>query len=214
MKFLLSAILVLGLGTFARGGDTAPPAVAPKETKEFTGEALKLKEAMVELFEASKGANAADPALRKKSRERVDRAMDWERIARDCFGKNRWGAQSAKNRKDFRELLQDVVIRTAYGRLDKFWKDTKKYDVDKIEIKGTTAHVATKFLVDKEDFLLEYYLTKESKDWKIYDIAFEDLKYSENISEQINAFMKDNNFNTLLDKLRKRRDELKEDKKS
>ena len=45
----------------------------------------------------------------------------------------------------------------------------------------------------------------------IYDISYEDIRYSTNISEQIDAFLKDGNFATLLEKLRKRRDELIEE---
>ena len=45
---------------------------------------------------------------------------------------------------------------------------------------------------------------------RIYDIAYEDIQYSKNIREQIDAFLKESNFASLLDKLRKRRDELGE----
>lgn len=215
MKFLFLALVVLGFGSFSKADDApAKPAEAAKPAeggKTFTGEAGKLKDTMTDLFETSKKVSATEPAEKKKAQVRIEKALDWDRIAKDCLGK-RWNAESAANRKQFKDLLQEVIVRTAFSRLDKFWKDTKKYDFEKVELKGGNAHVAAKFLVDKEDFLLEYYLAKTGGQWLIYDVAYEDLKYSENISEQISAFMKDNNFNTLLDKLRKRRDELKEDK--
>ncbi len=230
MKILFLAILTLGLSGFVRADETAAKApeaeakapasdataaAAPAGgSKVFTGEAAKLKDTMVDLFEKSKKVGSTDATEKKKGQTRVEKALDWDRIAKDCLGSKRWSGQSAGNRKAFRDLLQDVVVRTAFSRLDKFWKDVKQYDVEKVDVKGSGAHVATKFLVGKEDFLLEYFMNKTGGQWLIYDISYEDLKYSENISEQINAFMKDNNFNTLLDKLRKRRDELKEDKKA
>lgn len=204
MKFLFLSLLVFAVSVVTRGTDAPVPPT-------FSGEQVKLKETMTELFETSKNVNAAEPE-RKKARDRVEKALDWDRIARDSLGKKRWDATSAAHRNEYKSLLQEVVVRTAYSRLDKFWKETKTYDFQKIDLKGNTAHVAAKFVVDKEDFLLEYFLNKTGSRWTIYDIAFEDLKYSENIGEQISAFMKENNFAKLLEKLRKRRDELKEEK--
>ncbi len=222
MKILFLATLVLGFGLFSRADEKAAAPAEPakaeapkadaKEAPKFTGDAAKLKDTMVDLFETSKKVSAPEASEKKKAQVRIEKALDWERIAKDCLGTKRWGAQSAATRKQFKDLLQEVIVRTAFSRLDKFWRDTKKYDIEKIEMKGANAHVSTKFLVDKEDFLLEYFLAKTGGQWLIYDVSYEDLKYSENIAEQISAFMKDNNFNTLLDKLRKRRDELKEDK--
>jgi ABC-type transporter MlaC component len=55
-------------------------------------------------------------------------------------------------------------------------------------------------------------LIKKEGAWKIYDIAFEDIHYSENIREQIQAFLSENKakgFANLLEKLRKKKSELK-----
>jgi ABC-type transporter MlaC component len=212
MKIFSLAVLLLSLVWVSplRADEAAP--AKPAAAKAESPEAAKLRENIVELFETSKKVGSTEPAERKKARDRVEKSLDWDRIAKDCLGPKRWGAQSAKNRKEFRDLLQDVVVRTAFSRLDKFWKDTQGYTIEKVDVKGSNAHVASKFIVDNEDFLLEYYMSKAGGNWMIYDIAYEDLKYSENISEQIIAFMKDNQFSTLLDKLRKRRDELKDEK--
>ena len=92
-----------------------------------------------------------------------------------------------------------------------FWDGNTKYKFENIEIKGSTAKVPTKFFVKGEPFMLEYFFSKKGDQWLIYDISYEDVRYSTNISEQIDAFLKEGNFATLLDKLRKRRDELSEE---
>jgi ABC-type transporter MlaC component len=221
MKFKtlgVAAVLFLGSSGLSRADETAkdpvkePAKEVAKEAAPLSPEAQKLKDEMIDLFELSKKVAVPEAAERKKARERVERSLDWEKISRDCLGPKRWSAQSPKARQEFRDLLQEVVARTAFTRLDKFWNDTKSYGVEKVEVKGKVANVAAKYVVEQDDILLEYFLQKSGGKWLIYDIAYEDLKYSENISEQINAFMKDNNFNTLLDKLRKRRDELKDEK--
>ena len=68
--------------------------------------------------------------------------------------------------------------------------------------------LAAKFKVKDEPFVLEYFLEKKANTWKIYDISFDDIRYSVNINEQLDAFLKEKNFNALLDKLRKRSAEI------
>lgn len=213
LKTLL--IVALGLGVSLRADESAQPAPAstapaPEASAapvSFTGQQLELKKRMEDLFEVSKNVNQLDAKTRDKARGEIDRSLDWDRVAEDALGSGTWKKQPAKNREDFRGLLRDVIVRTAYTRLDKFW-DGAKYTFDKIEVKSGKAHVVAKFVVNEDPFLLEYFLLAKGGRWLIYDIAFEGERYSVNISEQINAFLREKSFAYLLDKLRKRRDEL------
>jgi len=162
------------------------------------------------LFEASKKVNLEGPE-KQKSRDTIEKAMDWEKIAKLCLGAKLVKKNSGKNFEEFRNLLKDVVIRTAFTRLDKFWETNTNYKFEKIEVQGDSAKVPTKFFVKGEPFELEYYFSKKGNDWFIYDISYEEVRYSTNISEQIDAFLKEGNFMTLLSKLKKRRDDLIEE---
>jgi ABC-type transporter MlaC component len=62
--------------------------------------------------------------------------------------------------------------------------------------------------VKEDSFGLDYYLSKKGNQWLISDIAYEELKYSANIREQLDAFLKEKSFSDLLTKLRKRSEEL------
>ena len=144
-----------------------------------------------------------------KARAEINRAMDWDRIAIECVGQGAWKKQPAEKRDKFKNLLREVIEKTAYGRLSKFWKDTT-YRIDKVEVKSDEAHIPAKFYVkgQAKPFTLDYYLVDKGGKWLIHDISYEGLRYSENIHEQLDVFLKEKSFNQLLDKLRKRRDEL------
>ena len=116
------------------------------------------------------------------------------------------------NLKANRDLLKQVIIKTAFTRLDKFWTDTT-YKIDSIDVKGNDAKVSARFFVKNEPFSLDYYFLKKNGKWSVYDISYEELRYSVNINEQIDAFLKEKSFPGLLEKLKKRRAELDENSK-
>lgn len=171
-----------------------------------------LKKQLENLFEASKKVNVSTPE-KGKARTEIEQAIDWEEIAKLCLGETN-SKKYSKGFSDFRNLLKEVITKTAFSRMDKFWENGTTAIVDKVEIKGATAHVGAKFNSKNETFALDYFLSKKGSKWMINDIAFEDMKYSVNIKEQLDAFLKEKKFNDLLEKLRKRRDELDKPSKS
>lgn len=206
MKNLLVLLVLFSpLIGFTEEAPPAAPAAAEEKEVEYKGEALLIKKKLVELFEISKQVNTA--ATKTKARAEIESALDWDKISELCLGKERAKKNAGKNFDEFKGLLKDVIIKTAYTRLDKFWKDTT-YKVDSIEIKGNEAKSATKFFVKNEPFVLEYFLYKRAGKWIVYDISYEDLRYSININEQIDAFLKEKSFPGLIEKLKKRRAEL------
>ncbi len=181
------------------------------ETPVFTGEAAKIQTQLASLFDSSKKVNDLAPATRKAARDAIENSMDWEQVAKDCLGNKEWSKNSAANRSAYRDLLREVVVKTAFTRLDTFW-DGATYKFTKIDVSGDKAQVVAKYTVKGDTLTLDYFLTKKADAWRIYDIAFEDLRYSENIREQITAFLKGKGFSNLLAKLKQRRDELNETK--
>ncbi len=180
-------------------------AVKPAEAETaFTGEALKIKSKMVALFDDSSKVNSP---TKNQARKRLEGSLDWDRIAKSCLGAAEWNKQSSKNRADFTNLLKDVVVHTAYTRMDTFWDNTT-YKFNKIELKGNDAHVVSRFTAKGEVVTLDYFLTKKGADWLVYDISYEDNRYSTNINEQLTAFLREKSFPQLITSLKKRRDDL------
>lgn len=184
---------------------TALPLLAEEPT--FSGEALKIKGRMDTLFEASKLVNA-DGATKAKARGQIEEAMDWDQIATLALGKANAKKYGGQKFADFKSLLKDVVLKTAFSRMDKFWEDGTVAKFKTIDVKGNDAHVAASFNVKDESFALDYYLLKKGANWLVYDIAYEEMKYSTNINEQIDSFLREKPFSELLGKLKKRREEL------
>lgn len=182
----------------------------PTWANDQTSVDSQLRNQMEELFQASKLVN--EPKEQKKARLAIEKAVDWDEIATLCLGKQAAKKNQGKNFSDFRNLLREVVSKTAFSRLDKFWQNGTTATIDKVELKKNTAHVAAKFKSKEDVFSLDYYLNKKGSQWLIYDIAYEDLKYSENIKEQVDVFLKEKSFSDLLGKLRKRAEELDKSK--
>lgn len=192
--------------------ETAKPVEkAAAEDTAFAGEQLQIKKRMDTLFEASRKVNLTG-AERSKARGEIESALDWDKVAQMCIGPTFYKKQSAANLNEFKRLLKDVITRTAYTRLDKFWADGTTYQVAKIDVKGNNAVLLSKFSVNGETFGLEYFLNKKGSNWQVWDISYENERYSVNINEQIDAFLKEKKFSDLLSKLRKRLEELSESK--
>lgn len=198
MKNLMS--LVLAFGLILSG-------LVRAEAQEFTGEAAKIKVQMETLFDSSRKVNAAG-AEKTKARASIEGALDWDKIAAGALGAANAKKYGPKNVGEFKALLKDVVLKTAFSRMDKFWEEGTVATFKTIDVTGNTAHVAAKFTVKDESFALDYYLSRRGNGWSVYDIAYEELKYSSNINEQIESFLKEKPFKELLAKLQKRREEL------
>jgi ABC-type transporter MlaC component len=196
----------------APAATTAPAVeVSPEKrdttTKTYTGEALKLKDQMIGLFAASEKVNSA--AEKSKARGIIETAVDWDRIAKTCLGAE-WKKQSAPNREKFQKLLKEVILKTAFSRMDTFWDGTS-YKFDKIDVTGKEAKVRAKFKV-KEDFItIDYHMNKKGEKWLMHDVVYDDLVYSQVVNEKVSTFLKEGKFAGLLDSLRKRLDELEKD---
>ncbi len=198
-------------GADAAKAPAAAAAPATGKEPEFKGEALVIKKKLEELFETSKKVNS-EGATKAKARADIEGALDWDKVSELCLGKENYKKNAGKNFGEFRDLLKQVIIKTAFTRLDKFWTDTT-YKIDSIDVKGNDAKVSARFFVKNEPFSLDYYFLKKNGKWSVYDISYEELRYSVNINEQIDAFLKEKSFPGLLEKLKKRRAELDENSK-
>jgi len=212
--YVLSAILTTllivppsyGADEPAKAPDAAAVAEAPAGTEAtLTPEQEKIWSEMKALFEASKLVNSAKAAEKAQARAKIESALDWDKVAADCLGKANVKKAGAKYGA-FKNLLKEVMLKTAYSRMDKFW-DGATYKLNKIDQKGGTAVLKAEFDVKSEPIYLEYFFNKKSK-WLISDISYEDMRYSVNINEQLDSFLKENPFPALLDKLKKRSAEL------
>lgn len=178
------------------------------KAESFSKEQVAIKANLENLFKYSREVNDKNASVKSKARKIIGGSLDWKQVAKDCLGADEWNKQTAANRSNFENLLQDVVLKTAFQRLDKFWTANTTYSFQSIEVTGDKSHVGVEFVIDDEEFLLDYYLQQKNKQWYIVDIAYEEMRYSENIREQINSFLKESDFNKLLGKLKKRRGEL------
>jgi len=184
----------------------------PLKSSEVESEEIALKKNLETLFGDSKNVNSSDKKLRMSSRTKIANLLDWDKVAVVALGEKRWKSQKSLNKSNFKNLLKEIILLTAYERLDKFWADIKSYEITSIKITKNNAHVLSKFITKDNTYLLEYDMFRKSSKWYLDDIIFEGMKYSEIINEQIDEFLKENTFFELLNRLKKRKTELEKER--
>ncbi|NBV49709.1 hypothetical protein EBR78_00665 [bacterium] len=205
IPFHLSNRLLTGFVLCFLGAATSLGAPASNPEKDV------LKKQLEALFEVSKKVNMPE-SEKDKARKEIDNSIDWDGIAQLCLGPKNSKKYQGKNFNEFRNLLREVISKTAFSRMDKFWAGGTTAQIDQIEFQAGKAHVSAKFLSNNETFSLDYFMSKKGQRWLIHDIAYEDLKYSTNIQEQLDAFLKEKSFGDLLVKLKKKSEELDKSK--
>lgn len=210
--FVLTPLLVLAEESTATPAGATVEAAKPVEKvaadeTQYSGDQAQIKKKMDDLFESSRHVNKPG-AEGEKARKEIELALDWDKVAQVCIGPAFYKKQTTANLNEFKRLLKEVIVKTAYTRLDKFWADGTTYKISKIDLKGNSASLLSKFSVKGQTFALEYYLNKKGNTWYVWDIAYEGERYSVNINEQLDAFLKEKKFTDLLEKLKKRLEEL------
>ncbi|NDC26146.1 MAG: hypothetical protein EBZ49_18710, partial [Proteobacteria bacterium] len=108
-KILFSLIVALNCISFAKSA-------SPADT-----EVENIKTYLNQLFESSKKVNSTSEE-KEKARKTIDSSIDWDSIATLCLGPEHAKKYAGKNFGDFRNLLREVISKTAYSRMDKFWE--------------------------------------------------------------------------------------------
>jgi ABC-type transporter MlaC component len=184
-----------------------------KAKKKFTGESLKIKQRLEKLFEYTKTVDTTQKG-HKRNRRKIEAAVDWNKIAIMCLGRAQWKKTKLSNRNEYASLLREIISLSAYSRMLDFWQGAK-YEFHKIQINSNIARVIVLFSKNDnegngDEYTFDYYLEKKKGQWFLYDLAYEELKYSETINDQIETFLEENSFAELLKRLHKRPDEVSE----
>jgi phospholipid transport system substrate-binding protein len=186
---LLGSLLVaLVLSPLAHAGDTALDFVKTRQS---------------ELSTLVKKGSA--PENKKKIETVFDSILDYDALAHGSL-RDHWGDRSEAERKEFQDVLKQLVQRAYRKNLDR----TLDYDVTF----GETAQEAQTYLVKtvaqnrknarEEPISIDYSLHKVGADWKIRDIVTEGSSLVANYQQQFNRIIKKDGFAELMRRMRKR----------
>jgi len=183
-----SLLAAIAFSTLALAGDTALDFVKAKQTELSTL--------------VKKGSGAEN---KKKVETVFDAILDYDALAQGSL-RNHWADRSEAERKEFQDVLKQLVQRAYRKNLDR----TLDYDVTF----GETAQEAQSFVVKtvaqnrknarEEPISIDYSLHKVGADWKIRDIVTEGSSLVANYQQQFNRIIKKDGFAELMRRMRKR----------
>lgn len=142
------------------------------------------------------------PSLRQREGEVlqiVSKYFDFEQMSKMALGYP-WKQQSPEKRREFSDLFKKLLFNTYVDRMEHYHNEKIVYDSQAIN--GSLAVVKTHFLSNGENIGIDYRLSLEGQQWKVYDVVVEGISYDDNYRAQISAILANNSFDTLLGMLR------------
>lgn len=127
--------------------------------------------------------------------------LDTDTMARLALDKN-WERFSPEQRKEFLSLFRELFQRTYVQKLLLFEKPDFAYVGE--QVNGSRAHVDTKIITPRDEFLVSYELERRGESWKAVDIKIEDLSLTTNFRRQLDRLLQRETPPELLARMRRR----------
>lgn len=127
--------------------------------------------------------------------------LDTDTMGRQALDKH-WERFSSEQRKEFLQLFRELFQRTYVQKLLLFEKPDFAYVGERVD--GSHAHVDTKILTPRDEFLVAYELEQAGGSWKAVDIRIEDLSLTVNFRRQLDRLLQKESPAELLARMRKR----------
>lgn len=202
---LILSITLFSCFSVLKGAEPPPNATNP--TPQMSEIEKTLRKTLEDLFETSK-----DLGKNPEKRQAFEQNFDWSRVSDACLASPAVKKQhlDPKSRERFQTLIRQLVAATAYNNMDRLWSKTTGYKIDKVTEQGNEVIINVVFGTSSgRKFKVDYFFYKKDGKWWIYDIANDDIKYTDLIREQVESFLEtENSFQKLLRHLEKRLKEV------
>jgi len=145
--------------------------------------------------------------------QRVDRLLDIEGISAYALWEH-WNSRGAQDRKNFVNTFTEVLERVAYVNTSKFLKDLE-VSVNKEKVLSDKAMVYTSIVHEKEGRVdIDFKLRQAGDSWVVEDVLLDGVSLARNLRTQCQKIIRENSFQELLSRMRKKiREGDKEDLK-
>ncbi len=196
-KNFITLIAALGMSLGASAADTAAaPVKAPDVLiKEATNEFQKLIAENHEAYRADLGA------FYKVVDEKMVPLFDTKGIAQLVLGRN-WRKASEEQRKRFEAAFKDSLIRT-YSRALLDYHDSVEAEWAPLRAEAGATDVSVNASILRKDaapISLKFSAHLRGEQWKIYDIAVENISLITNFRSQINSEIRANGLDATIKK--------------
>jgi phospholipid transport system substrate-binding protein len=177
-----------------------PPAVFGGEPTEQLRVSI---DQVVEVLNNSELKSAEKESERRAVLRRiVDRAFDWEEMARRSLARH-WRDRSPEERKEFVVLYADLLERTYIKRIERYDDEQVVYYEEKLD--DDYAVVKTKITSAKGvDIPVDYRLRNKGAKWRVYDVVVEGVSLINNYRTQFSKILQSGTYEDLVKRLKEK----------
>ncbi len=127
--------------------------------------------------------------------------LDTDTMGKQALDRH-WERFTPEQRREFLQLFRELFQRTYVQKLLLFEKPDFAYVGE--QVNGERAHVDTKIITPRDEFLVAYDLVLAGSSWKAVDIKIEDLSLTVNFRRQLDRLLQKESPAELLARMRKR----------
>ena len=141
----------------------------------------------------------------------ADSFLDLEAMTRTALGPH-WDEATENDRQTFLALMWDLIAEIAYPGSREFFSDfeitfPRVYEIDN----GFEVRSLVKQREELREAEVIYDLYQKEGRWQIFDIALDGVSIIEDLSYQFNKIIQESSFSGLLDRMRERIEQAKQE---
>jgi len=145
------------------------------------------------------GAALATDELPERVAKVIYERFDFAAMAKLSLGKY-WDRISEDEQREFVEVFTTYLLRVYKSALNSY--NGEKISYDREVQNGDLAQVDTKIIGKDKPVLVDYKLHRLGRDWKIYDIAIEQVSVTKNFHSQFNRVISESSFKNLIQRMK------------
>jgi phospholipid transport system substrate-binding protein len=140
-----------------------------------------------------------DPEARREIlRETINKRFNYNQMAVRALAEN-WRPRTSQEREEFTRLFRKLLEKSYAKKIETFGTGKVSYK-DEV-VKGKYAMVKTTVQQQGKSVSLDYKLTLEDGEWKVYDFVIKGVSIIRNYRNQFSKALKKDSFEDLMKKL-------------
>ncbi|MFH1016865.1 MAG: ABC transporter substrate-binding protein [Pseudomonadota bacterium] len=156
--------------------------------------------------EGSKDKGKRDAAKERRVADKVRQFFDFEGLARMALGRH-WSRATGAQRREYKDLFVSLV-EDSYLRRSRDIVGKYQIVYGREEVKKNQAKVHSRVVRNDADVEIVYQLHRNPKNWMIYNIVLDGVDLIKNYQSQFNSIIMKSGFDSLLSRLRKKKEEV------
>lgn len=192
-----SSLLVLALLLCA----ATMPASSPTESAKAT---------INEVLEILNDESLKQPDRLKERRRRLEtvigRRFDYEEMSKRTLAAH-WPKRSEAEKRDFVQAFREFLSAVYGDKIEGYSGEQVEYLQERRE--GGYAEVRTRIVSNKVNLPMDYRLMSKDGDWRVYDVVADGVSLVRNYRGQFDKVIRESSFADLVDKLRKKSEDIK-----